>query len=242
MPRIVSLVPSSTETLVALGADVVACTRFCEQPEIPAVGGTKNPDIDAIAALAPDVVVLDEEENRREDADALAARGIELLVTDVRSVADALDAVARLAARTSTSFEPAVLPDPVVAVARRRALVPIWRRPWMALGPGTYGADVLGRLGLDVVPMPGAEHPDVAPVSTAADRYPVFALDDQTLAPDVVVVPSEPYSFSDAHLDELRTAFAGATVRRVDGQDLLWWGVRTPAAIERLATALGRAP
>ena len=68
--RVVSLVPSSTETLLALGVDVVACTRFCEQPAIPHVGGTKNPDIAAIVALAPDLVVLDEEENRREDADA----------------------------------------------------------------------------------------------------------------------------------------------------------------------------
>ena len=72
-PRLVSLVPSATETLLALGADVVACTRFCEQPAARHVGGTKNPDVAAIVALAPDVVVVDEEENRREDADALAA-------------------------------------------------------------------------------------------------------------------------------------------------------------------------
>ena len=92
--RVVSLVPSATETLLALGADVVACTRFCEQPDLPHVGGTKNPDVAAIVALAPDLVVVDEEENRREDAEALVAAGVELLVTSVRSVDDALRATA----------------------------------------------------------------------------------------------------------------------------------------------------
>ena len=69
--RVVSLVPSSTETLLALAADVVACTRFCEQPDLFHVGGTKNPDIDAIVELRPDLVVMDREENRIEDHDAL---------------------------------------------------------------------------------------------------------------------------------------------------------------------------
>src|SRR6185369_5763935 len=86
--RVVSLVPSLTETLIALGVPPVACTRFCEQPDLPHVGGTKNPDIDAIVALAPDLVFMDREDNRREDAEALEARGIEVLPTDVTAVAD----------------------------------------------------------------------------------------------------------------------------------------------------------
>ena len=73
--RVVSLVPSVTETLLAWGVDVIACTRFCEQPELLHVGGTKDPDIAAIVALAPDLVVVDREENRREDAEALDGRG-----------------------------------------------------------------------------------------------------------------------------------------------------------------------
>ena len=86
--RVVSLVPSATETLRAWGVDPVACTRFCEQPDLPAVGGTKNPDVAAIVSLAPDLVVLDEEENRREDHDALPAEG---LVTVVLGVARRTD-------------------------------------------------------------------------------------------------------------------------------------------------------
>ncbi len=97
--RIVSLVPSGTETLLSLGAPVTACTRFCEQPGIPHVGGTKNPDIDAIIELDPDFVVMDREENRREDADALVAAGIDLFVSDVTTVDAAERFVVDLAAR-----------------------------------------------------------------------------------------------------------------------------------------------
>jgi ABC-type Fe3+-hydroxamate transport system substrate-binding protein len=223
-PRVVSLVPSATETLVSLGADVVGCTRFCEQPELRHVGGTKNPDIDAIVALAPDVVVVDEEENRREDAAALSAAGLDLLVLAVRSVEDAMAAVGELARRTGR-------PAPDLSVAappavRARAFVPIWRRPWMTINGDTYGAAVLRAIGIELVT---ADFPE---------RYPTIELTDlASLAPDVVLVPSEPYSFTDAHGDELRAAVPGAAVVRVDGQDLFWWGTRTPGAIERLRLA-----
>src|SRR3954471_23264780 len=97
-PRVVSMVPSLTETLLAWDVVPVACTRFCERPELPHVGGTKDPDIAAIVALQPDLVVVDKEENRREDAAALAAAGIRVHVTAVRSVADVAPALAALTA------------------------------------------------------------------------------------------------------------------------------------------------
>ena len=219
--RIVSLVPSATETLLALGADVVACTRFCEQPGLLHVGGTKNPDVGAIVALAPDLVVVDEEENRREDAAALAAAGIELLVLAVRSVEDAVAAVDELAHRAGRPA-PGLCVPPTVPV-QGRAFVPIWRRPWMTINADTYGASVLRAVGLELV------------TASAPDRYPTVELADvASMAPDVVLVPSEPYSFTETHLDELRAAFPDATVVPVDGQDLFWWGTRTPAAIDRL--------
>ena len=96
--RIVSLVPSSTETLLALGAEVIACTRFCEQPDLRHVGGTKNPDLDTIVALRPDVVVMDREENRIEDHDALVEAGVRVFVSDVRTVDDAIALVGDLSA------------------------------------------------------------------------------------------------------------------------------------------------
>ena len=225
--RVVSLVPSSTETLLALGVEVVACTRFCEQPGRRQVGGTKNPDIAAIVDLAPDLVVMDREENRLEDHDSLLRRGVPVWASDVRSVEDAMAVVAALAERTGRPVPTASLPTVPAPRARRTAFVPIWRRPWMTIGPGTYGASLLAFLGVDLA------------TADIAGDYPTVELDDlATRTPDLVLVPSEPYEFSEAHLDEVRSVVPRATVLRIDGQDLFWWGVRTPGAIERLGAAL----
>ena len=96
-PRVVSLVPSATETLRAWGVEPVACTRFCEQPDLPTVGGTKDPDVAAIAALAPDLVVVDREENRREDHDALVDAGLAVHVLHVVDLAGLDEQMAALA-------------------------------------------------------------------------------------------------------------------------------------------------
>jgi ABC-type Fe3+-hydroxamate transport system substrate-binding protein len=225
--RIVSLVPSSTETLLALGADVVACTRFCEQPQIRQVGGTKNPDIEAIVALEPDLVVMDREENRIEDHDALGSRGVEVWVSDVRSVDDALSFVGDLCARLGIEAPAATRPVVPVVAPVRRAFVPIWRRPWMSISGATYGGSVLRAIGVELVTA-GSEVP-----------YPVVDLDRiASLGPDVVVVPSEPYDFEARHLDELAVEMPAVPIVRVDGQDLFWWGIRTPGAVGRLADAL----
>jgi ABC-type Fe3+-hydroxamate transport system substrate-binding protein len=221
--RIVSLVPSVTETLLAWDVVPIACTRFCEQPGIRTVGGTKNPDVEAIADLAPDLVVMDEEENRREDHDALLARGLAVQALAVRSVEDVTRQLPLLARAVGVSAGPLAPTVPTVG-ARRRALVPIWRRPWMALGAGTYGASLLGLLGITLVPVGAGRYDEVDLRALEADR------------PDLVLVPSEPYAFTDDHLAELRRI---APTVRVDGQDLFWWGARTPAAAARLAATLG---
>jgi len=225
--RVVSLVPSSTETLLVLGAEVVACTRYCEQPELRAVGGTKNPDIAAIVSLEPDVVVLDREENRIEDHDALVSAGLEVFVSDVRSVDAGVEVVEELAA--AVGLDSLVLADiaTVDPLVRATAFVPIWRRPWMSISTATYGGSLLRRLGIELVAVGGEAAYPAVELREVAD-----------LAPDMVLVPSEPYEFSDAHLDELVAAFPNADIRRIDGQDLFWWGARTPAAFARLATAL----
>lgn len=223
--RLVSLVPSATETLVALGADVVGCTRFCKQPGIATFGGTKNPDVAAIIAAAPDAVVVDVEENRREDADALREAGLDLVVTTVRSVDDALAVVGQLASAAGVAAPPRMGIEPAFRRARK-VFVPIWRRPWMTIGRATYGASLLASLGWEVA-------------GPGEGDYPTVSLEDSALrSADLVAVPSEPYSFSDAHIDELHEAFAGIPIMRVDGEDLFWWGIRTPAAHARLAAAL----
>jgi ABC-type Fe3+-hydroxamate transport system substrate-binding protein len=222
-PRIVSLVPSVTETLLTWGVEPVACTRFCEQPQLRHVGGTKDPDLAAIADLSPDLVIVDEEENRREDHDALVAAGLAVHVLAVRDLAGLDAQMAGLAAAVGASWDPLgpiVPPEPT-----RRAWVPIWKRPWMALGEPTYGSAVLAALGIANVAARDGAYPEVDP-ATARRR-----------GTDLVVAPSEPYPFAERHRAELEAA--AAEVRFVDGRDLLWWGERTRGALDRLAVALG---
>ena len=221
-PRVVSLVPSVTETLLAWGVEPVACTRFCEQPALPHVGGTKDPDLAAITDLAPDLVVVDEEENRREDHDALIAAGIAVHVLAVRDLAHLDEQMAALAVAVGAQWEPlGRLDEPD---AQRRAFVPIWRRPWMALGEPTYGSALLRVLGIANVAAPDGPYPEVTLEDVAARGC------------DLVIAPSEPYPFAERHRTELA---AVAPVVFVDGRDLLWWGTRTRGALARLAGALG---
>jgi ABC-type Fe3+-hydroxamate transport system substrate-binding protein len=222
--RVVSLVPSVTETLLAWGVEPVAVTRFCEQPSLHQVGGTKNPSIDEIVALRPDLVVMDEEENRREDAEALAAAGLSVHATAVRSVADVAPALSALAG--ALDGRPVSIPaDLSFPPLRRRAFVPIWRRPYMTINADTYGSSVLAAIGIENV------------FASADERYPTVTLEDALASsPDVVLAPSEPYAFDERHRDELE---AVAPVVFVDGRDLFWWGVRTEVAVGRLWRAIG---
>lgn len=225
--RTVSLVPSVTETLRAWGVDPVACTTYCEQPDLACVGGTKTPDIAAIVALQPDVVLVDKVENRREDAAALSDHGLRVVALDVRSLDGLDDELAVLAAAVG-------LPPPRLMTSNSpfppihcRAFIPIWRRPWMTIGPATYGSSLLAAIGIGNVY-------DDAPVD-----FPETTLDEAVSRhPDAVLVPTEPYAFKSAHLAELA---AVASVIEVDGRELFWWGIRTPAAIARLRSYLSNA-
>jgi ABC-type Fe3+-hydroxamate transport system substrate-binding protein len=231
--RVVSLVPSVTETLLAWGVVPVGVTRFCEAPGVPTVGGTKNPDLAAIQALSPDLVVMDKEENRVGDAEWLAANGMVVHVTHVRTLDDVASTLAALAGAVG---RPATVPPPAPpgrqtalqtalqtappGLKRRRAWVPIWRRPWMSISAATYGSSILAAAGIDNV------------CADAPDPYPHMTLEEAAgLSPDVVLAPSEPYAFGERHRAELETV---APVLFVDGQDLFWWGSRTPAALGRL--------
>jgi ABC-type Fe3+-hydroxamate transport system substrate-binding protein len=217
-----------TETLVAVGVVPVACTRFCDLDGVQTVGGTKNVDVAAVIALRPDLVVVNDEENRIEDAIALEERGIRLHSMSPRSVADVGSEVVRLAEAVG-----APVPEPfddwdawlarTRAVTRVRAFVPIWRRPWMSLAADTYGSSLLAHCGVENV------------CGAAAERYPEIALTDvAALEPDVVILPSEPYAFAERHADEVRAALGSGRVLFADGRDLFWWGIRTPAAAARL--------
>ena len=216
--RIVSLVPSVTETLSAWNATPIACTKYCERPDLPHIGGTKNPDVDEIISLAPDLVVVDVQENRLEDFTTLKNAGLNVLALDVVSLETMKSDLGRLAEALKLRIEPQQLPE--VAPLSLRAFVPIWRRPWMSIGAHTFGSQLLHTIGVtNIFEHSPSEYPEV---DLAAVR---------DLSPDLVIVPSEPYEFDDDHLIELNDI---APCVRVDGRDLFWWGVRTPAAMQRL--------
>jgi ABC-type Fe3+-hydroxamate transport system substrate-binding protein len=211
--RVVSLVPSATETLAAWGVVPVAVTRFCERPDLPQVGGTKDPDTAAVVDARPDLVVMCVEENRLEDAEVLRAAGMSLFVFDIDTVDNVGPQLRALADRVGADVaDDDVPPGPRPPAAR--AFVPIWRRPWMTLAGGTYGSSMLSRLGIENVFGDG----DV--------RYPDVTLDQaRSRRPDLVIAPSEPYPFAERHRAELESV---APVVLVDGKDLFWWGVRRP--------------
>jgi ABC-type Fe3+-hydroxamate transport system substrate-binding protein len=223
---VVSLVPSITETLLAWEIRPAAVTRFCEAPGIPTVGGTKNPDVETIVGMGPDLVVMDAEENRIEDAAALQSAGVRVHATRVRSFGEVEPTMAELWAAlggdgpypTSGLGPPAHLAlGP--AVVEASAWVPIWRRPWMSLGGGTYGSSLLSEAGIGNV------------LDGSGGAYPKVGVDEASaLHPDFVLAPSEPYPFSERHRVELERV---APVTFVDGRDLFWWGVRTAGALTR---------
>jgi ABC-type hemin transport system substrate-binding protein len=233
-PRVVSLVPSATETLYGLGIAPVGVTRFCATTGPAVVGGTKNPDRDAIVALAPDLVVVNDEENRVEDADALAAAGLALHSMSPRSVEDVGFEVRELAARVDvpapSPFGDGEWDDWVASMLTPRwwdAFVAVWRRPWMSLASDTYGASLLDLLGVANL------------FADSRDRYPEVTLTEVAArAPSVVLLPDEPYAFTEKHAAEIRAQIGRVPVLLVDGRDLFWWGYRTPAAAARLRAAL----
>jgi ABC-type Fe3+-hydroxamate transport system substrate-binding protein len=214
--------------LVALGVTPIACTRFCDLDGVLTVGGTKNPDVAAVIALAPDLVVVNDEENRLDDAHALADAGLTLHSMSPRSIDDVGSVVCALGDAVGVRVpEPFTAWDAWLASsrldARVRAYVPIWSRPWMSLAADTYGSSLLQHLGVANV------------FADAAERYPEVSLAEVAQRnPDVVLLPSEPYVFTEFHAEEVRAAVPGIPVEFVDGRDLFWWGIRTPLVVARL--------
>ncbi|MBP0457236.1 helical backbone metal receptor [Streptomyces montanisoli] len=237
-PRVVSLVPSLTEAIaVSAPGLLVGATDWCVRPAglgVTRIGGTKNPDVEAVLALRPDLVVANEEENRAPDIAALRAGGAEVLVTEVRTLDQAfteltrvlvdgcgLDAAPGWLGRARAAWD--AVPQSPHGV--RRAVVPVWRRPWMVLGHDTFAGDVLARLGV----RNAYEH--------HAERYPRIPLDAlRGAGADLVVLPDEPYRFT---ADDGPEAFPGLPAALVDGRMLTWYGPSLADAPMALRAALG---
>ena len=250
--RIVSLVPSWTETLFAFGCDgeIVGVTRFCIEPAaavalVVKIGGTKNPDVPAILALRPDLVIANAEENRREDIERIREGGVAVFTTYPRSIAAAVEAILKLGAVVGRPAEAGAMAREIVRSVseietglgawnklRFRVFCPIWKNPWMVFNGDTYAHDVLRMAGFNNIYAP------------AGERYPRTTLAAALeLRPDYVLLPNEPYEFGAKDVDELKPLLPPALSRRVvliDGRDLHWYGVHMVDGLKSLAALLAR--
>jgi len=235
--RIVSLVPNLSEALWYWGVAprVVGVTDYCVSPpdgfpRAARVRGTKNPDVAAIAALEPDLVVVNVDENREIDVERLRVQGLAVYVTAAVDVPSAAASLGRLGRAVHAQGPAHHTADQIMtAISRHRAraggvlpriAVPIWRDPWMAIGRDTVVGELLIELGFDLVP-------DV-------DRYPKVELEELDDV-DLVLLPDEPYEFGQDDRAELLERVPQRAVRLFDGQNLTWWGPRTPSVIRDLA-------
>jgi ABC-type Fe3+-hydroxamate transport system substrate-binding protein len=239
--RVVSLVPSLTEAIAASRPELlVGATDWCSHPadlSVRRVRGTKNPDLRAIAELAPDLVIGNQEENRELDVRRLRAAGTPVWVSRIETLEQAFDSLDRLFGQVlADPAEPRSLPDWLVQARARwqppartdrqfTVVVPIWRDPWMVVGSRTFTGDLLTRLG---VRNAFAEHPE---------RYPAMGLDQIVgAAPDLVLLPDEPYRFSATDGPE---AFpAGTATALVSGRALTWYGPSLLTARDELSRVL----
>ena len=230
--RVVSLVPSLTEAIAASAPGrLVGATDWCTHPadlDVARVRGTKNPDLAAIRALAPDLVVANQEENRELDVRRLREAGVAVWVTRIETVEASLASMSRLFAEALDLPDPGWLAEArglwsTPAPPRLRVAVPIWRDPWMVVGSPTYTDDLLTRAGL------------VNVLSGHEGRYPAVTPEGSDAAgADVVLLPDEPYVFT---ADDGPEALATPT-RLVSGRLLTWYG---PAMVEAHAVLTGLA-
>jgi ABC-type Fe3+-hydroxamate transport system substrate-binding protein len=243
--RIVSLIPSTTEALCALGlADaIVGVTAYCREPaEITKtkirVGGEKDPDLDTIRALTPDLVIANVEENIADHVEILRAWGIPVWVTYPRTVEGALAMIGELGEVTGARAAAARMLDELTPlVARVRAAVgarppvpvfyAIWREPYMTVGGDTYVHDVLALCG-------------AANVFGDAPRYPAVTLDEVAARrPAVILLPDEPFRFRAIHVRDFDAypdvpAVRDGRVQLVDGKPFTWHGPRLADALRTL--------
>jgi len=231
--RIVSLVPSVTELLAQWGQEhrLVGRTRYCVEPRrlletVPALGGTKDPELDRIIQLSPDLVILERDENTRAGAEALSAAGLRTFVLEIRTLRDVQKAWVDLSVLLGIPLEgqrrvealEALLPKSEGRGPRTIALV--WCDPWILAGPDTYLGDLVQHAGFRVVGPQG---------------YPRLSLEElRALEPEVVLLPTDPFPFSRRHQRELQSRLPGASVHILDGRAVTWFLSRTEEGLRML--------
>ncbi len=227
--RIISLVPSQTELLFNLGLDdrVVGITKFCIKPTEwyrtkPRVGGTKKVSLEKVRALRPDLIIGNKEENERSDIEALE-KEFPVWMSDIADLDSALHMISLVGNLTGTAYRAREICGAIEAGFTALRPHPhghhvaylIWREPWMVAGPGTFINDMLQRCGLKNA---FAHRQERYPVATAAELA--------AARPDIVLLSSEPYPFTERHIPGVNLLLPGTPVHLVDGEPFSWYGSR----------------
>ncbi len=269
--RVVSLVPSDTFSVAALGCGgaLVGRTDYCELPadvvaRVPSVGGTKNPKLEAILDLSPDLVIANQEENTKKDLETLAQKGVKVLVAFPKRAADGIAHLARLARVFYVERDPDVrdllrrgynvireAEEARKVLTPLRTFCPIWMKPLMTINGATFISDVLDLAGAqnvfadrerryplaaDIGRAPPLPPEDVAGRDT---RYPRVTLEEVVARkPELVLLPDEPHPFSEEDADVFRgldiPAAKANAVVRTGGKDLCWYGAQTVFGLPRV--------
>lgn len=243
--RIVSLTPSITELLFDLGLNqqIVGITNHCSYPEVKTrqkerVGELKNPDIEKIRALNPDLILGNRRENLKEVIEELR-QDFPIWLSDVKCVEDACSMIRSIgeivekqpsAQWLATKIEERFAELGVEQKSKvKRVAYLVWRKPWMVAGSETFSSAVLEIAGLENVFQNGEDYPEITDAQL------------RKVEPELVMLPSEPYHFNERNVLEMRALCPGATVSLVDGQLLSWYGsrlLRTPDYLRALKSNL----
>lgn len=224
--RIVSLVPSQTELLYALGIGdrIVGVTKFCVHPKEQVslqkkIGGTKNPSIEKIKSLNPDLIIANKEENREEDI--LKLQEIcPVWVSDINTLEDSIEMIEKIGEIVQESEKSKNIIHQItnqfesldVVKEKKSVLYLIWKNPFIGVGTSTFINDILIKCGFDNVLYPSKRYPEIEEL----DQY----------KPDIIFLSSEPFPFKENHISEIKKMFPNAKVILVDGEMFSWYGVR----------------
>jgi ABC-type Fe3+-hydroxamate transport system substrate-binding protein len=242
--KIISVVPSITELLhyLQLNEETIAITKFCIHPhkwftKKTKIGGTKNINIEKIIALNPDLIICAKEENTKEQVELLAAK-FPVYVCDVQTYEGALMMIKNIGILTNKQEEATILIDDIVkafaekisiASNKTTAAYIIWKDPHMTVGNDTFIHDMMQKIGIENI----FKH---------TTRYPIFTIEElQTLKPAFVLLSSEPYPFTEKHIEEMKQFLPNTKVMLADGEMFSWYGSRMllmPAYFEQLKNAI----
>ncbi len=225
--RIISIVPSQTELIWDLGIrdELVGITKFCIHPTnmhqtIAHVGGTKTLNIELIKSLQPDLIIGNKEENEKSQIEAFQHH-FPVWISDIYTLNDALEMIQGIGNLLNKENEGAKIVSNILnsfgtlPQIDKRVLYFIWRKPYMVAGRNTFIGDLLQRLGLQNC------------IKEIGSRYPTLSIDElKKYDPELILLSSEPYPFSQKHLEELQQHLPNTTIQLVDGEAFSWYGSR----------------